>query len=173
MAPRDWRFAAGAHGKPYLVDAPIDLRFSLSHTRGMVAVAIAKGAEIGVDVEGPRGVSDAMKLAERYFTTPEVALLRDTPEGDARREIFLRIWTLKEAVIKAVGEGLVFGLERFSVRTDPPSVAFNDGEDRGEWTLALWRRGEFHIAAAVCGDRKKMPREPDDAAALIRSAAEP
>lgn len=145
-APQAWRFAATRLGKPYLLDSPGDLRFSLSHTRGMVAVAICEGADVGVDVETSDRRAESMKLAERFFAPEEVAMLAAV-EGDARREMFFAIWTLKEAVVKATGDGLAGGLDGFAVSLDPPRAA-SLLDSAQEWGVAHWRRRSFHFAVA-------------------------
>lgn len=147
--PQDWRFAATELGKPYLLDPPRDLRFSLSHTRGMVAVAVAEGVEIGVDVETADRRAESMSLAKRFFAPAEVAQLAAV-EGAARRDLFFAIWTLKEAVVKATGQGLSRALDSFSVCADPPSVTMRDGSDQN-WRAAHWRRESFHFAFAAQG----------------------
>jgi 4'-phosphopantetheinyl transferase len=144
-APQGWRFAAAAHGKPYLLDPPTDLRFSVTHARGMVAVAIAEGVEIGVDVEPANRRAESMKLAQRFFAPEETSLLRAL-DGEARRDAFFAIWTLKEAVVKATGEGLSRGLDSFAVFLDPPRVTMR--EEAGDWRLAHWRLGAHHMALA-------------------------
>jgi 4'-phosphopantetheinyl transferase len=148
-APRDWRFAATRLGKPYLLDPPRNLRFSLTHTRGMVAVAVAEGVEVGVDVEPSDRRAESMKLARRFFAPEEVALLAAV-EGEARRETFFAIWTLKEAVVKATGQGLARALDSFVVSLDPPRVTMLDGSAQ-DWSAAHWRRGPFHFALAAQG----------------------
>jgi 4'-phosphopantetheinyl transferase len=144
--PQAWRFAAATLGKPFLLDPPRDLRFSLTHARGMVAVAIAEGVEVGVDVEPADRRAENMKLAERFFAPEEVELLRAV-EGDARRDLFFAIWTMKEAAIKATGQGLSRALDSFSVSPDPPRVTMRDGS--GSWSAVHWRRGAFHFAVAA------------------------
>jgi 4'-phosphopantetheinyl transferase len=148
-APQEWRFAATKLGKPYLLDPPRDLRFSLSHARGMVAVAIAEGVEVGVDVESAERRAESMKLAERFFAPEEIALLRNV-EGDRRRDLFFAIWTLKEAVVKATGQGLSRALDSFKVSVDPPRVAMRDDPEQ-LWSAAHWRRERFHFAFAAPG----------------------
>ncbi|GLI91561.1 4'-phosphopantetheinyl transferase family protein [Methylocystis echinoides] len=144
-APQDWRFAAARLGKPYLIDPPKDLRFSVTHARGMVAVAIAEGVEIGVDVEPANRRAESMKLAQRFFAPEETSLLRAL-DGAARRDAFFAIWTLKEAVVKATGEGLSRGLDSFTIHLDPPRMTMPD--DPGAWRLEHWRRGDYHLALA-------------------------
>ncbi len=174
LAPAAWRFAAAARGKPYLVAPPCDLRFSLSHTRGMIAVAVADDVEIGVDVEAPRGAREPMKLAERFFAPPEITALREAPDEDARRDLFLQFWTLKEAVVKATGEGLARALNGFSVAGAPPALAFTDGpaepRQSASWTLRHWRQGDFHLAAAIQHTVMPLQLMTRNAPALIRTA---
>lgn len=155
VAPPDWRFAAGEHGKPFLVNGPAQSpRFSLSHTRGVAAVAIGEGADIGVDVEAQRAETrsstarDDLALARRFFAPEEIACL-EARTGEERRDAFLALWTLKEAVIKATGQGLSAPLDGFSLRLDPPRIAGDDG-----WSLARLRRaGKCGVAHVACAAR--------------------
>jgi 4'-phosphopantetheinyl transferase len=156
-APADWRFLATAQGKPYLADPPRDLRFSLTHARGMVAVAIAEGIDVGVDVEAADRRVENMKLAERFFAPQEAALLRAL-EGDARREAFCALWTLKEAVVKATGDGLSRGLRGFALALEPPRMV-SPPDDGDSWTLAHWRCGLFRVAAAARGEGASLALE--------------
>jgi 4'-phosphopantetheinyl transferase len=103
--PRDWRFVAGEHGKPSIVEPACRLRFNLSHTDGLVACLVALEAEVGVDVEQTARRSDTVGIADRFFAVPEVEALRALPES-AQRARFFEYWTLKEAYIKARGMGL-------------------------------------------------------------------
>lgn len=165
VAPLDWRFAATQRGKPYLLDPPRDLRFSMTHTRGMVAVAVTEGFEIGVDVEPANRRAESMKLAERFFAPEETAMLRAL-EGDARRDAFFAIWTLKEAVVKATGEGLSRGLDSFTIFLDPPRVTMP--EDAGAWRLEHWRRGAHHFALAGRCEAWRANFIPVEPAALLQ-----
>jgi len=97
------------HGKPALEDAP--LTFNASHSGDTALVAFgAPGHAIGVDVEAvrPRG-SDLDALAARTLTPSELAAWRAHAD-DARLPAFLSMWTAKEAVLKATGQGIVTDL---------------------------------------------------------------
>jgi 4'-phosphopantetheinyl transferase len=124
--PAAWRFVAGENGKPvaWLDDRPAPLSFNLSHTDGMVGVAVAPwgGCDVGFDLERlDRRVT--MDIAGRFFRPEEVAWLGSLPES-ARPEGFLQLWTLKEAFIKATGEGLSRGLATFWFTPSPPLIHF-------------------------------------------------
>ncbi len=164
-APQDWRFGAREHGKPYLLDPSCDLRFSVTHTREMVAVALAEGVEIGVDAESGARRADNMKVAARFFAPQESAFLRSL-DAAARRDAFFAIWTLKEAVVKATGEGLSRGLDSFVISLeDPPRVTMR--ETAGDWRLAHWRLGAHHVAlAARCAAWRPTLVEMEPAALL-------
>lgn len=114
-SPHDWTFVADARGKPSL--APADaahtrLTFNLSHTNGLVACAVGHEVDIGVDVEEVGRADDELALAERFFSRSEAAALAAC-DRSVRSTRFTEVWTLKEAFIKATGEGLSCPLDRF------------------------------------------------------------
>jgi len=148
IAPAQWRFGATPHGKPFLLSPLAGVDVSLSHTRGMAAVAIAAGLDVGVDVESVLRPRDAVKVAERFFAPQEAALVRGQSDLVLQSEVFFALWTLKEAVVKADGRGLARGLDSFVVSLSPPSVSSDSGERYG---VAQWRRGGFIIAVAARG----------------------
>ena len=116
VEPGAWDFQADAAGKPYLRSDPT-LSFNLSHTRQLVACAIAAGAPVGIDVERAARLVDAGAIAGRYFSTFEVASLARCRD-DAHRLRFLELWTLKESFVKAVGVGLTMPLDSMSFALD-------------------------------------------------------
>jgi 4'-phosphopantetheinyl transferase len=154
--PEDWRFGEGAHGKPQLLDPPPGLApaFNLSHCRSMVAVAIGRDLELGVDVEAQERADRLdMRVAERFFARDETARLWAIADESARNACFLKIWTLKEAVIKATGLGLSQALDGFSVAPDParllPRADAALAPPVEQWRIAQWRAQEHEIAAAA------------------------
>ena len=104
------RLEAGAHGKPCLPNAH-SLRFNWSHSGEFALLALARDIDPGVDIEQPREGVHTLELAERFFTPAEARTLADLSEN-ARNVSFLQLWSAKEAVLKALGHGLSFGLER-------------------------------------------------------------
>jgi 4'-phosphopantetheinyl transferase len=125
VVPDAWRFVAGANGKPVALmgNEPARLSFNLSHTRGLVGLAVVDqpGRAVGFDVEAlDRRVT--LDVADRYFCPEEVAWLNRLPLPE-RPGGFLRLWTLKEAFIKATGEGLARDLASFWF--DPEGARIN------------------------------------------------
>jgi len=105
-------------GKPALAGDAHELSFNLSHTRGLIAVAVARGREVGIDVEWLDRPVRASSLARRYFNEPELEELRSAPES-ARARRFLRLWTRREAHAKMTGEGLSRALAAGDGRDSP------------------------------------------------------
>ncbi len=101
--PSALRFGASANGKPVLLLNPQEIDFSLSHARGAVAVAAAH-MPIGVDVEPMREMDQLDSVSELVLAAEEQAVLRKASKA-SRSRLFLRYWTLKEALLKAAGLG--------------------------------------------------------------------
>lgn len=99
--PAALRFRSSPRGKPYL-DPACDLQFNLSHSSGLGIYAVTFGRRVGVDIERIEARPDLLEVARRFFTPEEFALL----EPNRSLELFYRIWTRKEAWLKATGEGL-------------------------------------------------------------------
>jgi len=112
MKPTEIVFLQGEKGKPFLSNT--SLQFNLSHAEDCVFIGVANEAEIGVDVEHIAPQKDYLALARRFFSPAEYAQLFAL-SGAMQRLAFYRIWTMKEAVVKALGDGLSFGLDRFVV----------------------------------------------------------
>lgn len=100
-----------------MADPPVPLAVSLSRTAGAGALAVRAGDWVGVDVEALRPVEPA-GLAEVVLTASEGAHVLAMPPGAARDAAFHRAWTRKEAVVKAVGLGLL-GMELNTLDVSP------------------------------------------------------
>lgn len=145
-------FNAGPYGKPVLVRGGAS--FNLSHTRSMVAVAVSAQGEVGVDIEPlvPNRTVE-LDIADRWFSPDEVAQIGLETDEDAKRTRFMRIWNLKETVIKATGRGLSQELTGFTVT--PPTAdagatltAHEDWLRAGDWRLSQWDVDGHVLAAA-------------------------
>lgn len=93
------------NGKPYLEPFNQSLQFSLSHSRDFVVCAICLKNKIGVDIEAIREIHNYKKIAQRFFSAEEYAELMTLSEQEQIKGFF-RLWTKKEAILKAIGIGL-------------------------------------------------------------------
>jgi 4'-phosphopantetheinyl transferase len=113
--PESVDFGYGDNGKPFLSGGGPHFNSSDS---GDIVVIAAGAAELGVDVEITRRLPNSDRLADRICTPHELELLADYPE-DERDTALLRLWTFKEAALKAVGTGLPGGLRRVEFEFGP------------------------------------------------------
>ena len=111
-------FALRERGKPYLPFAP-EIGFNLSHSHEMALIAVARGVEVGVDIEKLRPIPQYAAIAERFFP-PDAE--PPTDEAD-----FFRRWTRIEALLKARGVGLYGGSQDASGEWSTQEIAVGEG----------------------------------------------
>ena len=116
IAPRALAFTAGPRGKPALSPDWQQRRveFNVSHAADYALLALGLGHRLGVDIESVARQVDHRALANRFFSAQEQAALKKLPE-EAACAAFYRVWSRKEACLKATGQGLAGGLSGFSV----------------------------------------------------------
>jgi len=109
------RLETAVSGKPFWREHHERLQFNLSHSGGWIALAFASDMEVGIDVQhkDESRKIDGLKIARRFFHPLENEALSSCP-ADRQADLFYALWTCKEAVVKAMGEGLHGGLEKFS-----------------------------------------------------------
>ena len=125
ISASELKFAYGGQGKPFLApqeNNALLLEFNLSHSKGMALYAVTLSGAIGVDVELVGEEVDGMAIAQRFFAPRESQELLSLPKNLQQRHFFY-YWTLKEAVVKALGSGLFLSLDDFVVSYLPGEPA--------------------------------------------------
>ena len=128
VTPSALRWDPGPYGKPALVAPGSGLSTSLSHSADLVAVAMAVGRAVGVDIQHLVPRLDAVAMSTRFYPPAEAVYVATGPDATARAERFTRLWSRKEAVVKAAGGRLwpnlgiaVLGCDVVSC-ADPPGA---------------------------------------------------
>jgi 4'-phosphopantetheinyl transferase len=150
IAPAEWRFGKAEGGKPVLDPAQTSagLHFSLTHTRGLAACAVGRSHALGIDAEVWREPAP-IELAKRYFAAVEARLVADLAPEE-RSSAFYRLWTLKEAYLKATGQGLAAALDSFAFSLDPTRIVLGAPEADAAWQFAEFQPSRRHsLALAV------------------------
>jgi 4'-phosphopantetheinyl transferase len=135
------------YGRPALSGVHRDaFFFNWSHSHDQALIAIARGVLPGVDLERLRAHPKAVPIARRYFSPDETAALECLP-SDQRDRAFLELWTAKEAVLKALGRGLAFGLHRLSILgpSDLPVLHRLEGDEANQWQLHRLILDDLHV----------------------------
>src|SRR5690242_4305963 len=110
--PASFELRNDEHGKPrlYIQGEEHDgLQFNWSHSGGYALAALARSVVPGVDIEQPREGVKIIEIGRRFFA-PEEAEALETCRDAEREALFFSLWCAKEAVLKALGRGLAFGL---------------------------------------------------------------
>lgn len=129
------------------------LRFSFSRADGIAACAVSSSDPVGVAVESVRRIGpDPLGVSATICSEEERAILAATPPL-GRPWRLLVMWTLKEAIAKAVGLGLRFPLQRITIGDaggfSPRALNSVLGVPETEWRFATWRPAAFHVVAVA------------------------
>ena len=140
--PREVPITVSPDGKP----EADGVHFNVSHTAGLVAVAVGT-VPVGIDVEAADAGRDIAGLVNRFFATEEREQFARLPEP-LRMTAFLRGWTCKEALLKGIGSG-VRDLQNCAVCLDPEQPPRVLRSPTAGWNLTTWAVGEIGVAVAV------------------------
>jgi 4'-phosphopantetheinyl transferase len=160
--PQDLELLTGPNGKPELPGCGIS--FNLSHSASLGLLAVARDDMLlGVDVERRDGERPLDRLAQRFFSPEEAEAYAALP-SEERLDAFYRIWTRKEAYLKALGTGLTFSSRRFTLAIGPGSGRLlraterPDEADPGAWWFEDEPGAGDGYTAAVCwrGEPRKL-----------------
>lgn len=140
---KNWRIAADSNGKPYL-DAVIGghgVEFNVSHSGEIVICAITRAGPVGIDIETAKIMHDLQGFSKRFLAPEEFSAVNSRFLSE-RSRFFFRLWTLKEAYLKAIGSGLSIPLDSFcfdSNSIDSKQITLLYGADSEQ----CWRFWQF------------------------------
>jgi len=130
-----------AGGRPRL-GAPFE-RFDTgwSHSGEALVLALGESVQLGVDIERVRVRPRLGEIAQRFFHPGEARWLQELADDQAT-EAFVRLWCAKEAVLKAHGQGLSFGLHKLVFAQDNGQLRLHACDPAlgspAQWSLHEW-----------------------------------
>ncbi len=153
VAPSSIVYGAESAGKPFLATpAGSGIECSFSDSGELALLAVGRHGALGVDVEVHRPLADLDGMAERFFAPAEQAALFALRESE-REAAFYRLWTRKEAYIKALGTGLGHPLSRFvmTLATDDVRLVTvdDDAAAAARWSVCSIDVGAGYEGALV------------------------
>ncbi|KAF9680865.1 hypothetical protein SADUNF_Sadunf06G0166100 [Salix dunnii] len=136
--PRSLKFKRNVHGKPELewesdgCQCPSPLHFNMSHTTSLIACGMTVNSSIGIDIEEKQRKikNNILAFSRRYFSLHEVEHLSAISDSEVQRQEFVKLWTLKEAYVKALGRG--FSAAPFKTFTICIKNGFRRGFDHAD-----------------------------------------
>lgn len=163
VPPDFWTWREGARGRPEIASPSTDLRFNLAHSAGLVACALARGRDVGVDVEDLQRRPVDRAVVRRYCAPAEVADI--DAHGPRWHDRFLHYWTLKEAYLKARGLGIAVPLDEIQFVLENGDAGAGArieflgslaGTDQ-RWAFRLDRPTGRHLLAVAASDVPGVP----------------
>ncbi|CAN5615556.1 4'-phosphopantetheinyl transferase superfamily protein [soil metagenome] len=147
-----------ARGRPRLGPPHAGIDVSWSHSGDGLLMARGEGVRLGTDLERVRPRPRALELAQRFFAKDEARQLAAL-SAPAREQAFLRLWCAKEAVLKAHGHGLSFGLERLVFAADGDDWALVDCDPAlgtaTDWSLHHFQPAPGYLAVVAWARRSE------------------
>jgi 4'-phosphopantetheinyl transferase len=165
VLPHEWEFVIDDSGKPRLAGGftHLNLRFNLSHSEGLVVLALSEGLDLGVDVECIHRSVFSIALAKHYFSETELVDLMKLTEQQRIKRI-AQLWTLKESYLKASGLGIKIPLAHLefcfeggcglSVNVSPSWLQFLSAEESN--FIGLFSLGPDYSLALTIETNKPM-----------------
>lgn len=148
-------FKAGKHGKPFLQNNS-NVQFNCSHSEEIVVIALVRDMEIGVDIESSRRAVNHAKL-QSFLCTPAELIAFNELEETTKQEAFIELWTRKEALLKALGDGLTRPMNTLILphskdENTPREMENECTETKTNWFVESYTLLEqYHGAVAVQG----------------------
>lgn len=152
-APQDLPLTRDERNRPWLIGELAHYGTGWSHSGPHLLVALGQGARLGVDLEQQRPRRQMREVIRRFFHPQEIQWL-DGLDDAACQQWFFRVWCAKEALLKAHGHGISFGLEKLRFAPDAAGalrlVWCDPGlGEAGRWHLHEWQAtADFRAALA-------------------------
>jgi 4'-phosphopantetheinyl transferase len=152
IEPQQLQFEYSPRGKPKLAESygGEKIQFNVSHSQELALYGFTRDRAIGVDLEYLRPLDDADKIAQRFFSAQESAIINALPDKE-KLMAFFRGWTAKEAYLKATGDGLAGSLNRIEVSllpNEPVRLYSIDGDSQAaaQWSLYSFLPSAEYVA---------------------------
>ena len=144
------KFGENQYGKPELVyPSGLNLTFNLSHSHEMALIGIARGRQIGVDIEYVKKDFEWQEIIERFFSSREIQIINALPK-ELQHRAFFTCWTRKEAYVKATGMGLSLPLKEFDVSPVPGAATLLlSHKEASEWSMKEVDVAESYVATVA------------------------
>ncbi|MDD1724018.1 MAG: 4'-phosphopantetheinyl transferase superfamily protein [Methanospirillum sp.] len=161
ISPEEISFGEDPYGKPFIRNRNSYLiSFNVSHSKDRFLMGICRNRDIGVDIQQIDPGIPVMKIARRFFQPVDYGYLASLP-GDELISEFYRIWTMKEACIKAVGKGFSFPAEQIPRMSSNPFIM-----DGRSWYWQLLPARDAYQACVIVSDPGEI-QGPGDSPAIF------
>jgi 4'-phosphopantetheinyl transferase len=155
IKPSEIVFHYGKKGKPSLAKScnHLGIEFNLSHSENFALYGFTLNRKIGVDLEYRREINELEKLVKRFFHSREYELLSKL-ENKQKQNLFFKIWTAKEAYLKALGTGISEGLDKIEIDNSQFKI---DNNLLNNWQLYHLETNTNYVASVALENQTRLP----------------
>jgi len=114
IKPQDIQYSTNQFGKPFLKNDKYRVQFNISHSKDYAVYIIALDYKIGIDIEWKDNTLNFQELIE-FLLSPTEIIIFNKLDPETQFHMFYDIWTKKEAIIKAIGQGLSYPLKTIEI----------------------------------------------------------
>lgn len=151
--PKNIKFDYSDRGKPQLSKlCNNSLQFNVSHSQEYALFGFAVDRLIGVDIEYLREMPDAIKIARRFFSPLEFQLIASLSDRQ-QQKVFFKLWTAKEAYLKALGTGLAGSLNSIEISFEDDLLTKESKAILDNWFVCSYIPAENYIAAVAIDNK--------------------
>jgi len=138
QCPQDIEFTHNEYGKPFLKNS--NIYFNMSHSHNKASYIVALNYKVGIDIEYHDDNLDVMRLSDFVLTSQEIMFLKSS-EDKEKLATFYRLWTMKESLIKANGQGLSYPINSIEALNLLPGdkILLTNKEDNLEQELYIYK----------------------------------
>lgn len=149
LSPCEIHFHKMREGKPVLYPPSQGIDFNISHSGNYFAVVLSEKGQVGVDIEKLRAPEHLTKIATKFFSIKETALIQKQQDPQNQIKVFSKLWSGKEALIKTVGGGVFKNIH--DVEVDSQSWKIKklplDFGEPSQWELKFFENIEGYICS--------------------------
>jgi 4'-phosphopantetheinyl transferase len=155
--PHEIKFRYNSYKKPFIFMPEFkEIKFNISFSHDLMLVGLNRHKDIGIDIEKVHEIHDLETVAVNNFSSRELKILNETLD---KTKTFFKIWTRKEAFIKATGKGMYYPLKTFCVNINSTGncehlVIFNRPIRSKQWRIAELNTSEGYIASLAIKSNK-------------------
>ena len=149
QSPKSWLIEKQRQGKPFVLNAPVSIAFSISHSHEKIAIGFCENDQFGIDVEHCREDVNFQRIAQLFFSDSEAKQFEKLSHSE-QQDYFYQLWTVKEAIMKATGQGFALSMKSIQTIGIPPRFIAVEGQPY-QWQFDSIEMGDYRLAVVSVG----------------------
>jgi 4'-phosphopantetheinyl transferase len=150
--PDQIQFTKNTYGKPYLkhMDHNKQFYFNISYSNGLGVFAFTANQEVGVDIEFIKNIPEVNSIVDNYLSSQEKNKFKKLSKIQ-RENLFYEYWTRKEALVKGIGMGLQYPIDRIDLNLHNVQTTVVDNRHTNSESKQIWSIYKLNVPSGFKG----------------------